>query len=108
MLRIKDEDLNLTCVEEGKYKGVNTLIITGTYSPKLTACKYFQSHANDADEKKTIVKNGKKEVTIRLESYQNIPTILKLKNNDIFVKTAINIGQLNVLSLKKIVLLVDS
>ncbi len=36
MLRIKDEDLNLTCVEEGKYKGVNTLIITGTYSPKLT------------------------------------------------------------------------
>ena len=53
MLRIKDEDLNLTCVEEGKYKGVNTLIITGTYSPKLTACKYCQSHANDADEKKT-------------------------------------------------------
>ncbi|MGH2242570.1 hypothetical protein ACQ1ZO_15890, partial [Enterococcus faecalis] len=73
------KDLNLTCVEEGKYKGVNTLIITGTYSPKLTACKNCQSHANDADEKKTNVKNGKKEVTIRLESYQNIPTILKLK-----------------------------
>ena len=86
MLRIKDEDLNLTCVEEGKYKGVNTLIITGTYSPKLTACKYCQSHANDADEKKTIVKNGKKEVTIHLESYQNIPTILKLKKQRYFCK----------------------
>ena len=79
------KDLNLTCVEEGKYKGVNTLIITGTYSPKLTACKYCQSHANDADEKKTIVKMGKRSDNSFgiISKYSNY---FKAKNNDIFVK----------------------
>lgn len=86
MLRITDEDLDLTNTEEAKIKGKNTLVIKGTYSPMPSACTNCGSSAVDGEGKIIIVRNGKKEVTIRLDSYQNLPAILKLKKQRFYCK----------------------
>lgn len=79
MLRITDEHLDLTSMEKSEIKGKNTLVIFGIYSPMPSACRSCGSTVVDNEGKRVVVRNGKKEVTIRLDSYQNMPTVLKLK-----------------------------
>lgn len=86
MLRITDEYLDLTTAEEGMFKDKKSLIIKGVYSPAPSACKNCGSSVVDRGGKKIIVKNGRKEVTVRLDSYQNMPTILKLKKQRFYCK----------------------
>ncbi|MGX6969348.1 ISL3 family transposase [Vagococcus bubulae] len=86
MLRITDDNLNLISTEEANINGMNTLIIKGTYSPMPSACKNCHSSIVDREGNSIIVKNGKKEVTIRLLPYQNLPTILKLKKQRFYCR----------------------
>ena len=86
MLRITDNNLELTSTEEANINGVNTLVIRGTYSPVPSACKKCRSSVIDKEGNTNIVKNGKKEVTIRLLPYQNLPTLLKLKKQRFYCK----------------------
>ena len=78
MLHLKDENLILTNVEEKIFKEKQTIIISGIYSPEQSFCHHCGA--------KEIVKNGKKEVTIRLADYQYLPTILKLKKQRFYCK----------------------
>lgn len=87
MLRITDEHLDLTNTEEYKIKGKNTLVIFGVYSPMPSACRNCGSTIVDNEGKSVVVRNGKKEVTIQLDSYQNMPTILKLKKQRFHCKS---------------------
>ncbi|RST91951.1 transposase family protein, partial [Vagococcus bubulae] len=86
MLRITDDNLNLISTEEANINGMNTLIIKGTYSPMPSACNNCHSSIVDREGNSIIVKNGKKEVTIRLLPYQNLPTILKLKKQRFYCR----------------------
>ncbi|MFD3030463.1 transposase family protein, partial [Streptococcus agalactiae] len=52
-----------------------------------SACRNCGSTIVDNEGKSVVVRNGKKEVTIQLDSYQNMPTILKLKKQRFHCKS---------------------
>ena len=79
MLRIVEEDLEILSVDQKIYKKEQTLIVSSKFSPKPKACPKCGSTVKNTEGKYIIVKNGTKESNIRLEHYNHMPTIMKLK-----------------------------
>ncbi|MBE9390474.1 ISL3 family transposase [Vagococcus salmoninarum] len=78
MLRITDENILVSNVIEKNIRGNNSLIIKASLTYMPLACINCGSTTTDSEGKRVIVKNGSKVVSIRLEPYQHLPTILEL------------------------------
>lgn len=75
MLGIEEKDLEILNVEKNK-EGV---VIFALFSPTSKACQACGSTPVDSERKHVVVKNGTKTSTIRFNSFNEIPTIMKLK-----------------------------
>ncbi|MGY3747957.1 transposase family protein, partial [Vagococcus salmoninarum] len=78
MLRITDENILVSNVIEKNIRGNNSLIIKASLTYMPLACINCGSTTTDSEGKRVIVKNGSKVVSIRLEPYQHLSTILEL------------------------------
>lgn len=78
MLRITDKHLEIRGVSYETIQKQNTLVLHATLSPCPDVCKNCGSTKEDQNGKQVIVKNGKKEITVRFDQYNYMPTIMKL------------------------------
>ena len=79
MLRITDKNLVITNVSYETFNKAQRLIIDATLSPPSQPCKICGSSVTDQQGKAIIVKNGKKETTIRFDSFHHLPMAMRLK-----------------------------
>lgn len=86
MLGIIDKNLQISKVDYEKYKNKQTLMLVGKLSPEVHQCSTCGFPPLDSAGKQTIVKNGSKISMIRLNAYNQMPTILKLAKQRYFCK----------------------
>ncbi len=79
MLRLTDKNLVITEVSYETLQNKNTLVIDAILSPAPCACKSCGSSVIDTEGKTIIVKNGKKKTIVRLEQYNHMPMVMRLK-----------------------------
>lgn len=78
MLRLTDKQLEVTEVSYETIQKQQTLVIEATLSPDPSACPSCGSKVVDAEGKTIIVKNGKKKVLVRFESFHHMPTVMRV------------------------------
>lgn len=87
MLRIIDPYLTILSVSQEPHQGVQSVVIHAELTTPLKACPKCGATPFDENNRPIIVKNGKKQVTVRLENYQHLPTVMKLAKQRYFCRS---------------------
>lgn len=86
MLRIKEEHLTITNLNQEEYKGVQTIVLSAKLSPTPSRCQNCGTLPIGKDDSVTIVKNGTKETTIRFEDFNHLPMVMKLRKQKYYCR----------------------
>lgn len=86
MLRIKDNNLEITNLTQESYKGVETIVLSARLSPAPSRCIQCGCLPINKEGKGCIVKNGTKEMTVRFDSFNHLPMVMRLKKQKYYCR----------------------
>lgn len=87
MLRIKEEHLTITDLNQEEYKGIQTIVLSATLSSVASRCQNCGTLPIGKDDSVIIVKNGTKETTIRFEAFNHLPMVMKLRKQKYYCRS---------------------
>lgn len=86
LLKIIDPDLIISTVTQESYHGRQTQVVHAKLSPEWQSCPNCHSKAMTADNQHILVKNGSKQVTVRLGTYHHLPLVMRLAKQRYFCR----------------------